>query len=157
MKAIKEWDETYLDELIKIGEMESLTLDYKASDALKKQDKEKNDLAKDVSAFANSAGGILLYGMLENKHVPTTIDSGFDRNGITKQVARIERQLNPGFAATLAPDFVSLNPSYSCSRFPSSPRRHGKSEETSMAWLRRTISASSKRPAVRRTWLSARS
>jgi hypothetical protein len=31
-----------------------------------------------------------------------------------KQVARIERPRNPGSAASLAPDFVSLNPGYAC-------------------------------------------
>lgn len=85
MKPTSDWDEEYLKELIKLGEQESLTLDYKASAALKNQDKEKNDLAKDVSAFANSAGGVLLYGMLENKHVPIAVDSGVDRNAITKE------------------------------------------------------------------------
>ena len=85
MKPAADWDEAYLHELIKLGEQESLTLDYKASAALKKDDKEKNDLSKDVSAFANSAGGVLVYGMLEDKHVPTKIDVGLDRNVITKE------------------------------------------------------------------------
>jgi predicted HTH transcriptional regulator len=52
---------------------------------LKKQDKEKNAISKDVSAFANSAGGFLFTGILENKHVPTKIDVGVDRNLITKE------------------------------------------------------------------------
>jgi len=86
MKSVKDWDEDYLNELIKLAEKESLTLEYKASAALKNSDKEKNDLAKDVSALANSAGGILVYGMLEkDKHVPTAIDVGVDRNAITKE------------------------------------------------------------------------
>jgi predicted HTH transcriptional regulator len=85
MKDAKNWDEAYLLELIKVGEQESLTLDYKASAALAKNDKTRQDLSKDVSAFANSAGGFLVYGMLENKHVPTSIDVGVDRNVITKE------------------------------------------------------------------------
>ena len=85
MITIRDWDEAYLNELIKSGEKESLTLEYKASSSLKNQDKEKNELAKDVSAFANSAGGVILYGILEDKHVPTAIDSGVDRNAITKE------------------------------------------------------------------------
>ena len=85
MRPVSQWDESDLNKLIKIGEQESLTLDYKASAALAKNDREKNDLSKDVSAFANSAGGILLYGMLEDKHVPTAIDVGVDRNQITKE------------------------------------------------------------------------
>jgi len=85
MKDAIDWDESYLLELIKVGEQESLTLDYKASAALAKNDKTRQDLSKDVSAFANSAGGFLLYGMLEDKHVPTSIDTGVDRNVITKE------------------------------------------------------------------------
>jgi predicted HTH transcriptional regulator len=46
---------------------------------------EKNELSKDVSALANSPGGFLVYGMIENNHVPTTIDVGVDRNVITKE------------------------------------------------------------------------
>jgi predicted HTH transcriptional regulator len=85
MKDAKNWDEAYLLELIKVSEQESLTLDFKASAALAKNDKTRQDLSKDVSAFANSAGGYLLYGMLEDKHVPTSIDIGLDRNVITKE------------------------------------------------------------------------
>jgi predicted HTH transcriptional regulator len=85
MKDANDWDQAYLLELIKVGEQESLTLDYKASAALAKNDKTRQDLSKDVSAFANSAGGFLLYGMLEDKHVPTSIDIGLERNVITKE------------------------------------------------------------------------
>lgn len=85
VKPASEWDENYLIELIRVSEQESLKLDYKASAALGKQDKEKNEISKDVSAFANSAGGLLVYGMLEDKHVPTKIDVGVDRNIITKE------------------------------------------------------------------------
>ena len=85
MKDAKDWDEAYLLELIGVGEQEGLTLDYKASAALAKNDKTRQDLSKDVSSFANSAGGFLVYGMLENKHVPTAIDTGVDRNVITKE------------------------------------------------------------------------
>jgi hypothetical protein len=85
MKDANDWDEAYLLELIRVGQQESLTLDYKASAGLAKTDKCRSDLSKDVSAFANSAGGFLVYGMLENKHVPTAIDVGVDRNVITKE------------------------------------------------------------------------
>ena len=39
-----------------------------------------------------------------------TVKSGNDEGD--KQIARIERQRNPGSAARLAPDVVSLNPGY---------------------------------------------
>ncbi len=85
MKPASEWDEAYLAELLRIGEQENLMLDYKASAALTMQDKAKNELSKDVSAFANSAGGLLVYGILENKHLPAKVDVGVDRNQITKE------------------------------------------------------------------------
>jgi hypothetical protein len=55
---------------------ESLTLDYKASPALGKSSDAKNELCKDVSAFANSAGGQIVYGMIEKDRKPTAIDDG---------------------------------------------------------------------------------
>lgn len=73
MKPANEWDEAYLQELIHIEEQESLRLDYKVSAALDKIDDKKNEISKDVSTFANSDGGFLVYGMLENGHVPTSI------------------------------------------------------------------------------------
>jgi hypothetical protein len=85
MRPAADWDEAYLTRLINVKERESLTLDYKASGALKNQNKEKNDIGRDVSAFANSAGGYLVYGMLENKHESTKLDVGVDRNVITKE------------------------------------------------------------------------
>ena len=36
--------------------------------ALSKDDKKKAEIAKDVSAFANSDGGIILYGIEEQEH-----------------------------------------------------------------------------------------
>jgi hypothetical protein len=85
MRPAKDWDEAYLNELIRVSEMEGSTLDYKRSAAITKNDREKNELSKDVSAFANSAGGILVYGMVEDGHVPTAIDGGIDRNVLTKE------------------------------------------------------------------------
>ena len=44
---------------------ENLHLDYKAAAALGKTDGKKNEISKDVSSFANSDGGILIYGIKE--------------------------------------------------------------------------------------------
>jgi hypothetical protein len=48
--------------LIRDEVQESLTLDYKRSSALGKWNTERNNLSKDISAFANSEGGMLIYG-----------------------------------------------------------------------------------------------
>jgi predicted HTH transcriptional regulator len=85
MKDAIEWDEADILSLIKEQVQESLTLDYKKSDALAKTEGKKNELSKDVSAFANSAGGVILYGVEEDKHYPIQIDVGFDPNDISKE------------------------------------------------------------------------
>ena len=60
-----EWNETALQQYIDDEIEESLTLDFKAADALGKSDGKKKEITKDVSAMANSAGGILIYGLSE--------------------------------------------------------------------------------------------
>ena len=51
------WNEESLNALIRDALNESLTLDYKAAGALTlKTDGIKNEISKDVSAFANSGG-----------------------------------------------------------------------------------------------------
>jgi hypothetical protein len=65
-----------LDRLITQGITESLTLDYKRSPALANDSKSRDELCKDVSAFANSAGGQIVYGMEDDKYVPTKLDDG---------------------------------------------------------------------------------
>lgn len=57
---------------------ENINLDYKAADALQNTDSKKKEIAKDVSAMANSAGGIIIYGIKEfdepdNSHLPESI------------------------------------------------------------------------------------
>lgn len=92
MPTSRDWTERDLQELIRDQVTESLTLDYKASSALQRTDGKKTELCKDVSAFANSAGGLLVYGIVEDGHVPTHIDDGLDPNEISKEW--IEHVLN---------------------------------------------------------------
>jgi hypothetical protein len=95
-----EWEESDLEELIATGRQEGLDLDYKESAALDKTDGKKNEVSKDVSAFANSAGGTIVYGMVENRHVPTAIDNGYVPSDITKEWldqvinSRIQRKID---------------------------------------------------------------
>src|SRR5450759_2840615 len=85
MKRPYEWDENDLLGLIQNQTKESIELDYNKCDSLQKTDGKKNELSKDVSAFANSAGGTLVYGIVENGHVPTGLDVGYDPTDITKE------------------------------------------------------------------------
>ncbi|MGI8380419.1 AlbA family DNA-binding domain-containing protein [Priestia megaterium] len=100
MKNSWEWTESDILELINNEIPESLNLDYKRIDSLGKSDGKKNEISKDVSSFANSAGGILIYGVVEDGNVPTSIDGGVDPNVISKEWiehvinSRIQRRIS---------------------------------------------------------------
>ncbi len=72
-----------IERLIDLEIPESIWLDYKASPALSK--KKKDEICKDVSAFANSDGGVLIYGVKEEYTVPKEIDDGVDTSKISKE------------------------------------------------------------------------
>jgi hypothetical protein len=68
-----------LEALYEHNVKESLHLEYKASPAVdKKDDSKKLEMARDVSAFANSDGGQIIYGMKEDDHEPAGLDQGID-------------------------------------------------------------------------------
>ncbi|WHU02742.1 ATP-binding protein [Sphingomonas sp. NIBR02145] len=85
MRPLDEWDENDLQALIANQVQESLQLDYKQSAALAKNNNSQNELAKDVSAFANSAGGRIIYGIAEANNLPANIDGGCDPTVITRE------------------------------------------------------------------------
>lgn len=88
--------EAELLQLIRDQVEESVNLDYKRADALtnRKADLTK-EVTKDVSAFANSAGGVLVYGIAEgsgpSKHLPEAL-SPLDRTEFSKE--RLEHLIN---------------------------------------------------------------
>lgn len=75
------WTLEKIKELLEIGREEALTLDYKDSRALDN----KKELAKDVSAFANSAGGIIIYGVQEKGNKPISLDDGVSPHNKMKE------------------------------------------------------------------------
>lgn len=81
----KKWTENLILDLVKNKVPESLTMEYKRIDALRNNNKNKNEISKDVSAFANSAGGTLIYGVVEDGHHPTEIDEGVSPDDISKE------------------------------------------------------------------------
>ncbi len=85
MRPVSEWEESDLDELHRGEIMESLTLEYKDSRVLENKVYQQGELFKDVSAFANSAGGILIFGMKESGHLPTGTDDGVDPSKIKRE------------------------------------------------------------------------
>lgn len=74
-----------LQYFIKNQIQESLHLDYKRSAALSK--KKINDFIKDVTSFANSDGGILIYGVVsdEDDRYPLKLDGGIENDQITSE------------------------------------------------------------------------
>lgn len=73
-----------IESLINNEVEENIHLDYKASGALDKDDKKRTEITKDVSAFANSDGGIIVYGVSEEDHRPKEI-SPIDGRIYTKE------------------------------------------------------------------------
>jgi len=83
MREPWQWQEENILALINEQRKEDLQLEYKRSDAL--SDKSKTEVAKDVSAMANSAGGVIIYGIDEQKKSkgPIRLDDGIDPNEIS--------------------------------------------------------------------------
>lgn len=83
-----EWTESELQSLIDNETPEAVTLEYKGSDSLDKADKKKREISKDISAMANSNGGVVIYGIRTHpqegrKHLPQDFDKGIDPSEIS--------------------------------------------------------------------------
>lgn len=64
---------------------ENIHLDYKESGSISKEDKKRTEITKDVSAFANSDGGIIIYGLSEKDHYKPGTFSYIDGNIFSKE------------------------------------------------------------------------
>ena len=84
-----------IDQLIATQTQESLHLDYKDSRAIDKSKRE--EISKDVSAFANADGGTIIYGVTEKKHLPVAHDNGVDHNRYSREWLEqvINSNINP--------------------------------------------------------------
>jgi hypothetical protein len=106
-EALTTYNENYINNLLNTKAEENTYLEFKRADSLiphpsnktKTLEDLKNEIAKDVSAFANSDGGILIYGIAEESHVATDY-SFIDGNAFTKETleqiinSRIHRKID---------------------------------------------------------------
>ena len=81
---LSEYTTADIQSLIDNSVEESIHLDFKAAAALDKSEKKKDEIAKDVSSFANSDGGVIVYGILEKEHCADSL-SFVDGNTFTKE------------------------------------------------------------------------
>jgi hypothetical protein len=73
-----------IEEIINSNLEESINIEFKSVDALSKENSVKKEISKDVSAFANSDGGTIFYGINEKDHVASSY-SFIDGTVFTKE------------------------------------------------------------------------
>jgi hypothetical protein len=100
MKPSWEWTEDDILSLKDSRAQESLYLEFKSSESLAKDDRKRDEMSKDVSAFANSEGGDILYGVLERDKSPSSfddVDNGIDIHDITPESVEqvIQSRIHP--------------------------------------------------------------
>jgi hypothetical protein len=98
---MSDWTKQKLEQMIADGVEENLTLDYKRADSLvRTEEKKKAELVRDVCAFANSSGGVLIYGIAEpidktKRHLPERLDP-VNRLEISKEwIEQIIQSIQP--------------------------------------------------------------
>lgn len=67
---VTRYTKAHLEYLIRSGAEESVHIEYKAAGALEGTDYKKHEISKDISAMANADGGIIVYGLSEENHIP---------------------------------------------------------------------------------------
>jgi hypothetical protein len=87
-----------------VGQVEeSVSLEYKHGAALSRDDKKRDEITKDVSAFANSAGGLIVYGITEGttattRHLPVALApvdrTQFSREWLEQVIQRIQPKID---------------------------------------------------------------
>src|SRR5258708_6776265 len=94
------WNLEKIQALLTTQVEENIHLDYKAADALVLSEGKKNEISKDVSAFGNSDGGVIIYGVREytgeKEHLPEKLDP-VNRQHVSKETLEqiINQRISP--------------------------------------------------------------
>ena len=98
-----DWTLDDIHAVLASGEQENISLEYKSSMAIGEwMDRSRNELAKDLCAFANSAGGIIVIGVGEVAHKPAVLDDGVDTRITSKEA------VESALAARISPRIDNL-------------------------------------------------
>lgn len=81
----KIWTEEDLQRLVNDEAIETSRLEFKSCGAITKAPRAKEEIARDVSAMANGAGGTIILGIVEKNHIAEKVDIGFDEGTISKE------------------------------------------------------------------------
>ncbi|WP_340114861.1 AlbA family DNA-binding domain-containing protein [Maribellus mangrovi] len=68
LHKLDDYDESTIKSFIENEIEESINIEFKAGEALARTESKKKEISKDVSAFANSDGGIIVYGIHEENN-----------------------------------------------------------------------------------------
>jgi hypothetical protein len=110
----------YLEQLITDQIEESTSLEYKAAAALGRSAGLKKEITKDVSAFANARGGLLIYGLREydeptKRHLPERFDPIDQRHFSREWFDQITSLIQPRIdGLTIRPIHVGPSPNDYC-------------------------------------------
>ena len=107
-KNIDQITEEYLQALVNNLVVERKTLEYKQA-LPGNSDKEKKEFLADVSSFANTSGGDLIYGIIEDKKTgtPKSLD-GLDSENIDQEILRLDNIIRTGIQPRLP--LVTISP-----------------------------------------------
>jgi hypothetical protein len=101
-KPLEQITEADLNELLIAGVAERTTLDYKRDLPTPMNDAAKRELLADVSSFANTDGGDLVFGIDESGGVPTSIP-GVKIDDPDELIRQYEQIIRTGLSASFQP------------------------------------------------------
>jgi Putative DNA-binding domain len=109
------WDEARLQSFIDNKIEESASLDYKGAAALSAE--KVREITKDVSAFANAAGGIIIYGIREHsdaarKFLPEKLDPVNRRDFSKERLEHIISSIQPRLSVVIHPVALTSAPDH---------------------------------------------